>query len=64
MNNHSTESYFTICHSARFSSHASILMKKNYLFKIENNQSKKQVSITMNKNRLFKEEFWSQIQYI
>ena len=50
MNNHSIESYFTKCHSARFSSHASILMKKNYLFKIGNNQSKKQVSITMNKN--------------
>ena len=29
-------------------------MKKNKLFKLENNQSTKQVSITMKKNELFK----------
>ena len=29
-------------------------MKKNKLFKLENNQSTKQVSITMKKNKLFK----------
>ena len=29
-------------------------MKKNKLFKLENNQSTKQVSITMKKKKLFK----------
>ena len=56
MNNHSIESYFTICHSASFSSQVSITMKKNKLFKQENNQSTKQVSITMTKYKLFKDE--------
>ena len=54
VNNHSIESYFTICHSASFSSQVSITMMKNKLFKLENNQSTKQVSITMKKNKLFK----------
>ena len=31
-------------------------MKKNKLFKLENNQGTKQVLITMKKNRLFKQE--------
>ena len=31
-------------------------MKKNKLFKLENYQSTKQVSITMKKNKLFKQE--------
>ena len=31
-------------------------MKKNKLFKLENDQSTKQVSITMKKNKLFKQE--------
>ena len=43
VNNHSIKSYFTIFHSASFSSHASVAMMKNKLFKRENNQSKKQV---------------------
>ena len=54
MNNHSIESYFTICHSASFSSKVSITMMKNKLFKLENDQSTKQVSNTMKKNELFK----------
>ena len=31
-------------------------MKKNKLFKLEKDQSTKQVSITMKKNKLFKQE--------
>ena len=54
VNNHSIESYLTICHSAGLSSQVSITTKKNKLFKLENNQSTKQVSITMKKNKLFK----------
>ena len=49
MNNHPNESYFTICHGASFSSKVSVAMKKNKLFKLKNNQSTKQVSITMKK---------------
>ena len=48
--------YFTICHSASFSSQSSITMKKKTLFKEENIQSTKRVSYTMKKNKLFKEE--------
>ena len=56
MNSHSIDSYFTICHSASFSSKVSTTMIKNKLFKLENNQSTKQVSNTMKKNELFKRE--------
>ena len=54
MNNHSIESYLTICHSASFSSNMSITMMKNKLFKLENDQSTKQLSNTMERNKFFK----------
>ena len=47
VDNHSIESYFTICDS--FSSKVSVTMKENKLFELESNQSTKQVSITMKK---------------
>ena len=47
MRNHSVESYFTICHSDSLPSKVSVTMKKNKLFKQENNQSTKQVSIVV-----------------
>ena len=56
VNNHSIQSYFTICHSVSFSSQVSVTMMKNELFKLENNQGRKQVSITMKKNKLFKRD--------
>ena len=56
MNNHSIESYFTVCHSASFSSQVLITMMTIKLFKLENDQSTKQVSNTAKKNSLFKHE--------
>ena len=56
MNNHAIESYFTVCHSASFSSKVSITMMTIKLFKLENDQSTKQVSNTTKKNQLFKHE--------
>ena len=54
VNNHSIESYITMCGGASFSSKVSGTIKKNKLFKPDTNQSKKQVSITMKKSKLFK----------
>ena len=50
MNNHSIESYFTICCSASFSSQLSITMKENKLqIQRKKIRSTKQVSIIMKK---------------
>ena len=49
MNNHSTESHFTIYHSASVSSRLSLTMKKKKVFQRRKIQITKQVSITIKK---------------
>ena len=53
MNNHSIESHFTIYHSASFSSHLSITMKKNKLFKEEKFEVQNRYQL-QEENKLFK----------
>ena len=55
-NNHSVESYFSICDSVSFFSQVLITMMKNKLLELENSQSAKQVSTTMKKSKLFKQD--------
>ena len=56
MTNHFIESYFTMYHSASFSSQASLTMLKNKLFKLENNVQNWHQLYTMKKNKLFIQE--------